>query len=458
MSKLLSAVTQAGEKAVRSVYGRLPLRLRAKPVYWDTLELLRESEQWSRDRLQAYQVEELRKMLRHCAANVPYYRDLFHQAGFNPDSVRDASDLAKLPYLDKATVRERSAELMATNIPKNQRSYYSTGGTTGFPLSFNFPRWGGWRESAYIDSMWARVGYRRGEPRAILRGLAVKSESCWTYDPQDCALMLSNYHLTPENAVLYSRLIAQYKISYFHAYPSSAYEFARRLKEAGQQAPRFNAVLCGSENFYPGQREFIEEFYGCRIFSWYGHSENLVLAGECELSTNLHVYPQYGLLELIREDGRPAEQEGESAEIVGTTLWNTAMPFIRYRTDDWAVVGPPSCACGRNYRLLSATTGHRQQELLIGRLNNRISFTALNMHSDVFENVLQFQFYQREPGKAELRLVPKPSFTDRDAQKLLTEFGDKIGSTVDLVLSYHEMLPKTGRGKFRFIVREFDEN
>jgi phenylacetate-CoA ligase len=420
--------------------------LQANPVYWNTLELLQQTERWSEDRLEEYQVEQLRKMLRHCAANVPYYRDIFRQAGFDPESVRHTSDLARLPYLDKAIVRERTAELLATNIPKYQRCLYSTGGTTGHPLSFYIPRWGSWRERAFIDSMWSRVGFERGELRAILRGWVVKAPRHWTYDPLERALIFSNYHMTPGNAVLYSRLIAERAILYFHTYPSSAYEFARLLKEAGQPAPRFRAILCGSENFYAGQREFIEDFYGCRVFSWYGHSENLVLAGECESSTNLHVYPQYGVLELLREDG----------EIVGTTLSNPVMPLIRYRTDDWATVGPRSCACGRHYRLLKEVRGRWHQEMLIGKQNNRISMTALNMHGTIFDHVAQFQFYQREIGKAELRLVRKPDFTDHDASRILAAFGKKMGDTVDLVLTYYDSLPKTGRGKFRLIVWVID--
>jgi len=229
------------------------------------------------------------------------------------------------------------------------------------------------------------------------------------------------------------------------------------LKEAGVTPPRFEALLLGSENFYPGQRESLESFYGCRIYSWYGHSESAALAGECEVSQNYHVFPEYGFVEIIKEDGRAATEEGETGEIVGTTLYNPVMPLVRYRTGDWATLGPKSCACGRNYRLLKETRGRWLQEMMIGKLNNRISITALNMHSAIFDNVQQFQFYQKEKGKVELRLVPKPSYSAQDGEAIAVAFKEKMGDTMDLELTLVNDLPLTERGKFRFIIQSLSQ-
>jgi phenylacetate-CoA ligase len=264
---------------------------------------------------------------------------------------------------------------------------------------------------------------------------------------------LSNYHMTPEIAARYAEIIRRRRIAFLHAYPSSALEFARLLKEAGVESPPFQALLLGSEGFYPGQREAIESFYRCRIYSWYGHSENVALAGECEVSHHYHIFPEYSFVEVIKEDGRPATEEGETGEIVGTSLHNRVMPLIRYRTGDLATIGPKSCSCGRNHRLLKATCG-RLQEVMIGKLNNRISMTALNMHNAIFDHVRQFQFYQKEKGKVELRMIPKPSYSAQDSATILAAFKEKMGDTMDLELSFVKELPLTPRGKFRFIVQD----
>ena len=133
------------------------------------------------------------------------------------------------------------------------------------------------------------------------------------------------------------------------------------------------------------------------------------------------------------------------------------MPLVRYRTGDWAVLGPKSCSCGRKYRLLKETRGRWLQEMIIGKLNNRISITALNMHSAVFDNVHQFQFYQREKGSVELRLVRKPSYSADDSNAILTAFKEKMGDTVDIKLKFVNELSLTERGKFRFIIQDLPQ-
>ena len=134
----------------------------------------------------------------------------------------------------------------------------------------------------------------------------------------------------------------------------------------------------------------------------------MILAGECEVSNHYHIFPEYGVAEVIKEDGSSAADRRRGWRVGGDVAWITSpCRLIRYRTDDWAVIGPGSCACGRNYRLLKETRGRWHQEMLVGKLDNLISVTALNVHSDAFDNVRQLQFYQREKGKVELRILRK---------------------------------------------------
>jgi phenylacetate-CoA ligase len=288
----------------------------------------------------------------------------------------------------------------------------------------------------------------------MLRGWTVRSRRHWTYDPSERAFVFSNFHMTPENVAEYARVMRREGLPYLHSYPSAVIDFSRRLRDLGLNPPSFRAILAASENLYPGQREFIQSFFGARLFSWYGHTENVVLAGECEVSNYYHIFPEYGVAEVVKEDRSPAEKEGEVGELVGTSLENFAMPLIRYRTEDWAVIGPASCGCGRNYRLLKEARGRWHQEMLVGKLDNLISITALNVHSDVFDNVRQLQFYQREKGKIELRIIRKPEYSERDSRRIVAALNEKIGDTLDLSLSFPDEIPLMPRGKFRFVIRE----
>ncbi|MEW6209913.1 MAG: phenylacetate--CoA ligase family protein [Acidobacteriota bacterium] len=444
------------KKLLRPVYYRLPPEICYGPLYSPTLALLRESETWDEGRVVEYQVNQLRAMLRHAARHVPYYRRLFRQTGFDPEQVRDLADIRALPLLDKETVRANTEDLLADNIKPRDRFYHTTGGTMGKPLGFYNLRHSGGRERAFIFMQWSRVGFTPDRLRAMLRGASVKNARHWRYEVSERAYVFSNFHMTAENAARYAQVMREKKIPFLHSYPSAVIDFARHLKDSQIEPPRFDAVLASSENLYPGQREFVESFYGARLYSWYGHSENLILAGECEVSSYYHIFPEYGVVELLGEDGSPVVEEDAMGELVGTTLHNFAMPLIRYRTDDWAVLGPRSCSCQRPYRLLKAARGRWHQEMLVGKFDNLISVTALNVHSDVFDQAHQIQFYQRERGRVELRIKPKPSYTERDTRKILEAMNEKMGDTMEISLSFHEEIPLSPRGKFRLIVQELD--
>lgn len=441
---------------LKPVYYRLPARFCYGSSFLRTLEFLEDSQKWSEDRLIDYQISKLRAMLRHCAAHVPYYRSSFREVGFDPENFRRLSDLRVLPLLDKDTIRSRPQDFLADNVSRSQMIYFTTGGTMGKPLGLYNLRHSGGRERAFICAQWARVGFNYHQRRAMLRGWAVKSKRHWKYDASERAFVFSNFHMTPENVADYARVMRDKNLPYLHSYPSAVIDFARHLKELGIEPPRFRAVLAASENLYPGQREFIESFFGSRLFSWYGHSETTILAGECELGTHYHVFPEYGLAEVVKEDGSAAEKEDEMGELIGTSLYNFAMPLIRYRTDDWAVIGPERCACGRSYKLLKETYGRWNQEMLVGKLDNLISVTALNVHTDVFDKVQQLQFYQREKGKAELRLKRKPGYSDRDSRRIIAALDEKMGDTMEVSLNFIDDIPLMPRGKFRFVIRDLE--
>ena len=194
------------------------------------------------------------------------------------------------------------------------------------------------------------------------------------------------------------------------------------------------------------------------MFSWYGHSEKLVLAGGCERSKYYHAYPQYGYVEFINDKGEPAKP-GEFAEIVGTGFINTVMPFIRYKTGDYCTYLGDHCPeCGRNYYIFSNVRGRWTQEVLYGLKGNSICMSAINVHSNNFRNVFRFQFFQKEPGKSILRLVHREGFSDIDRKAIERELNAKFGGNVVVSAIVVNDIPLTKMGKFKFIDQKIERS
>jgi len=369
------------------------------------------SQWWDAERLRRYQLTKLRKVVGLAYERSRYYRESFKGVGFEPGDLKDLSDLSGLPTIDKHIVRERLNDMLTTPPDSRHVDYMSTSGTGGTPLGFYIDRDRSAVEFAHLSQSWMRVGYVPGATTAVLRGNVVGRDRAGRfrdYDPLLRQYIYSSFHLSPEHMVQYVEHMRTVRPKFLQAYPSSAHTLARFMLSQGLQLPdTVIAILLGSEPVYPHQRQFMAENLRARLYSWYGHTEKLVLAAECEYSTAYHVWPTYGYFELLDSHGREVER-GDHGEIVGTGFINRAVPFIRYRTDDFAVRVADRCElCRRNHVLIDRMRAHRSQEFLITRDRRAIvAWTALNMHDDTFDGIMQFQFVQTVPGEAELLVVP----------------------------------------------------
>jgi phenylacetate-CoA ligase len=211
-------------------------------------------------------------------------------------------------------------------------------------------------------------------------------------------------------------------------------------------------IIAESEIVYPEQRRLIEDTFGCRLFSCYGHTEKLVAAAACERSANYHVWPTYGFFELLDDRGQLVATRGQRGEIVGTGFINDVVPFIRYRTGDRATYEGEGCLeCGRAHTIIREIRGHNIQEVLVTRDGTRITWTALNVHDDTFDHVLQFQFYQDEPGRAVLRVVPAAGFSGKDRRRIERTLGLKFDGRLDFMIEVVDSVSLSSRGKAIYV-------
>ncbi|MFA7563277.1 MAG: phenylacetate--CoA ligase family protein, partial [Methanoculleus sp.] len=177
-----------------------------------------------------------------------------------------------------------------------------------------------------------------------------------------------------------------------------------------------------------------------------------VLAGECEENTHYHIFPEYGIVELIGRDGQPVRNPGAMGEVVATNLTNYVCPLIRYRTMDVAVATESQCPCGRPYPLLEKVEG-RLQEFIVTRNGHLISITPINYESDAFENIQHFQMYQEERGELIMKIVRKPAYTGKDTEELIRELQWQLGDEVNVHIRFVDAIPRTKGGKFRYLIQ-----
>ncbi|NUO79291.1 phenylacetate--CoA ligase family protein [candidate division KSB1 bacterium] len=446
------------KNAARRFYYKLPTRYRMGREYRALRKFLQEAQWWSTDRVAEWQLQRLQAIVRYACDNVPGYHALYKDAGIAPSDIRSLADFKRVPRVDKKLLRDNLADFTSRAIPQSQRIYVTTGGSTGEPLGFYHTRSNHVREAAFLHMSFERSGWRPDESLAILRGAFIGSEQqFWEFDRDKNQLLLSSYFLTERSYEQYIEKILAHKPRHLSAYPSSATMLAAMILSRGEAGRiNFQTILLESENIYDWQREKLRAaFPNAKIFGAYGHTEQAVLATMCERSEAYHVWPFYGHAEILNATGNEA-QEGESGEAIATSFWNEATPFIRYRTTDFVRKGASHCAqCGRRFQLLDAIEG-RLQEFIVTKTGRYISMTALNMHSAVFDRVRQFQFYQDTAGKVVFKVMRKEGYSESDSHMIQRELCKKLGDDMELSLAFVEDIPKTSRGKHRFLEQRLE--
>ena len=434
------------------------------PAYWlgqrfrDHCRFLQDSQWWSADRAQQYQLAKLRQVLTLAYQKTDFYHQAFDAIGFHPDDFESLEDIQQLPTIDKDIVIENIDEMCTRSIKRSDVDYGSTGGTSGTPLHFYFDANRSSIEYAYLTTSWKRVNYRLGMPMAVIRGRIVKARRDGLYHEYDPLLRhhyYSNFHMNEENMYRYLKHIECIGPCMLHGYPSSAHSFAKYILSMKLSPPsNIKGVLLESENIYTDQVEDIEMAFGVRAWASYGHSEKLVYAAQCEKSRDYHVWPTYGYFELIGKNGKVVEEIGQEGEIIGTGFLNTVMPFVRYRTGDWATYGGNRCeACGREHTILKNIRGRWPQGGLIAIDGSVISMTALNVHDDTFENVREYQFVQSIPGEVTLLVIPINTLSEDNQRRIIANMTKRLQGQIVLKLETRKELVKTALGKQPRVVR-----
>lgn len=430
----------------------LPVGLRYGGEYLRADHEARGVDVMDRESMDAAVDSRLRTQMSALAAS-PWCREALRGAGMRAEDVT-ARDLPLLPTCSKSDLREHPAMFMVPEDRRRPRKWVTTSGSSGEPFGFWLDKDASIRDWAYTVHAWKRVGYRLDASRVVFRGVVV-DKGLFRYEPIRRELYVSVFKMDDSHLPTIRAKIREYRPEFLHGYPSALDALAASYDASGETPPTVTAVFLVSETVTSAQRQRIERVFGARTFSFYGMSEKLVFAAECEESRQLHIEPLYGVVELVDASGTPIESPGVLGEIVATGLISAATGFVRYRTGDIACWAEPHpCPCGRAHRRLERVEG-RAYEYLVTRAGAQVSITALvgAIHDDATADVVRFQFVQHEPGSARVLIQTTGGSAAKVPQAFVSTLRRKLGDSITLEPEVVERIPLTRGGKHRYVVR-----
>jgi phenylacetate-CoA ligase len=341
------------------------------------VSLLRNSQHWTAGEIQSHQRQALRALMHHCYSHVPYYRDLMRSRNLRPDDFLSARDLAKLPYLTREIIRGQAARLRADNYPASVCQFRRTGGTTGEPIEVAVDvRARAFEVAAYLRGLeWMR--HRLGQPMVRLFGgsLGLSTDTSLKTRVREWLLnsrFLPAFELTPENVGDYVGTIREAKGGVLVGYASAVLNLAEYMAKHSLQGSPLSSVICTAEYMPEEWRIRISEVLGVPVFCYYGCGEINSIAYECSGEEEYIVSQEHIILEVRGDNPETFQDEGRGEACI-TTLFNYAMPLIRYLNGDILELKYPRSGHahlrivkleGRVMDQLLATDGHRVSSVL----------------------------------------------------------------------------------------------
>lgn len=404
---------------------------------------------WDTATLRSYADERLRRLIQHAGQHVPYYRELFRAIGFDPATFHGREDLARLPLLDKETVRSRWKDMIADNAEAFCPTGFQTSGSTGTPLRFLLSAACRINDAAATLRGYQWAGFLPGMKVFTLRSVMHDWE--FSYNMMGRSLNASAVKLSRESAPRYWREINRLKPSFFHGHPFPLIMLAQLAQESGLSYHRPKTIISVGESLPMSLRRRLADSYGgARIFDFYSMMENAVLIAECPHGTK-HVNDDYACHEFVDERGnRVASGTGE---LVGTSYYNYAMPLIRYRTRDYARLPtrPTACPCGRSFRAVQFIEGRKEDYIQTpeGRFIN-----LFEEPMNAGQGIAASQYVQDALDHMYVNILPAADFDPSSLGEVERELRLRVGQTIRIEFKVVDQMERRSgeSGKIPFLI------
>lgn len=325
----------------------------------------------SRDEMADLQSKRLVDVVNRVYNNVDFYRKKMQERGVEPGDIKSIEDIEKLPFTTKEDLKNNYPFGLLAIPMKDVVRVQGTSGTTGkltiAPYSqHDVDVWGecvarGLTMAGLTDEDIIHVCYGYG---LFTGGMGL--------DFGAKALGATAIPMSAGNTKRQMMCMQDLGATAFACTPSYALYLAESIQEAGLvDKMKLKAGIHGAEPWTEEMRKKIESILHINCFDIYGLCEvtGPGVAQDCIHKAGLHVHWDYFYPEVLHPATHEKCAEGETGELVFTTLAKEAMPLIRYRTKDLTSIDYSTCECGRTLPRISKFKGRTDDMKVIRGVN-----------------------------------------------------------------------------------------
>lgn len=403
-----------------------------------------------REVLHWIQSQRLKKMVKNCYENIPFYKQKMDEIGLEAGDIKSIDDVSKLPFTYKTDLRDNYPfGLLA--VPKGELyRIHASSGTTGKQTVVGYTK-------NDIDA-WAT-----GAARAIVAAGGTKNDFIhvsYGYGLFTGGLGLhygaeklgaTAIPVSSGNTKRQVDILKDYGSDIICCTPSYAMFIGETVRDLGIDPKTLpvRAGIFGAEAWSENMRKEIERLLAIKAYDIYGLSE---IAGpgvsfECCEQTGMHVNEDMFYPEVINPDTGEVLPDGEYGELVFTCIGKEALPLMRYRTRDICKLTHEKCSCGRTLVKMSKPRGRTDDMLIIRGINvfpSQVEHVLLSLGMDPNYLIVVDRKNNLDTMEVQVEMTPKLfSDTVRNLESVEREISGALHSTLNIAAKVKLVEPKT---------------
>ncbi len=330
-------------------------------------------------RMNEYQKEMILNELAVIKEHSPFYAKKYD--GIDVSSIRTQEDFEKLPFTDKADLRDAYPLGLAAVPEKDIVRIHSSSGTTGTPVIIPYTKKDVEDWAIMFERCYSMAGVTDKDRIHITPGYGL-----WTagigFQAGCERLGAMAIPMGPGNTEKQLRMMEDLQSTVLCSTSSYALLLSEEIKKRGiRDRLCLKKGIIGSERWGDKMRKSIAEDLGVDFYDIYGLTEiyGPGIGISCDYRNGIHMWDDYLYFEVIDPKTGKVLPDGEVGELVITTLKKEGAPLIRYRTHDLTRIIPGECPCGSRFPRI---------DIIVGRTDDMIKVKGVNMFPAQFEEVL----------------------------------------------------------------------
>ena len=399
-----------------------------------------------REDLKKLQAIRMSAMLKHAVENVPFYKDLNGNLELSPDTIFE--DIKNFPIITRKIIAEQTDLLIDPNTPYLRK--LKSGGTTSKRINVL-------RDKTSLtdrnDEYFNRIlGIYPGMTRLVLN----RHETHYYADREkevefeenkiSRTFLVNPTYFGEEKLKKAYQILMKRKPKIIRANSTFVYEFAKAIESNGWETRHVPIIEGCCVTMQPHYITTLERVFGSTVYDVYGATEVNAVSCQCEQRGGMHYVPVSHFLEIMKNNGEEA-LDGETGELIITSLSHKAMPIIRYQIGDYATFTDDMCGCGRTLPMLKRIDG-RVIETIRSPVGTHMTVHEISELLQKLKRTVDFQAIQLSQDSIALKLDANSGKLDAMEEKYIkNRFNEILGYSMNMSIEYVNEIKKQPNGK-----------